>query len=597
MLYHFICCVQCIVIILHRRSRRVASAQVSYRLLHEGGFPSDSEDERFEDSDDDQSYVPERTDRCFQEESDIEEEIAEAESVPSGSSAETGGMPRPAKAKKTWHWVKRDLPRHEQPENQLRPRGRALSAETPYQMFSTLFDDELLDTLVLETNRYKATLGGRTKPFARGEIETALGIALYMSVSQLPARRMYWSAKTRQATVADAMTVNRFEEVLSYIHVADNNLMKSKGQPGFDNLHKVRPLIRKLNKNMDACAEPELFVSIDEQIIPFKGRHSLKVYMKSKPRKWGYKLWVKAGKSGYVHSFVFDRDTTTPQLEKELVDQVGKPGEVVLRFLEGQPSGSYFFFDNYFSCPELFVELNKRNMYATATIRSNRMRNCPLRNEKSLKKDGRGTVDYVVSESDGILQCAWYDNRQVTLISNVHGVQPMQKVKRYDKKQGEFLHVDCPYLVTEYNACMGGVDRVDMLLALYRVHMKSRKWYKRVLFHLIDLAVVNAWYLYRAVDTGTEKAIDLVNFKLDIALAMIQKNRSVSASRVPAPLTCADDARFDGKCHFGNVEHISHGMRCKLEGCTSKTKMRCLKCNVYLCLSAKSNCFLKYHSK
>jgi hypothetical protein len=33
-------------------------------------------------------------------------------------------------------------------------------------------------------------------------------------------------------------------------------------------------------------------VGIDEQIIPFKGKHSRKVYVKNNPNKWGYKVFA-----------------------------------------------------------------------------------------------------------------------------------------------------------------------------------------------------------------------------------------------------------------------------------------------------------------
>ena len=38
-------------------------------------------------------------------------------------------------------------------------------------------------------------------------------------------------------------------------------------------------------------------------MIAFKCRHALKVYMPNKPTKWGYKLWCRAGVSGYVYAF------------------------------------------------------------------------------------------------------------------------------------------------------------------------------------------------------------------------------------------------------------------------------------------------------
>ena len=46
---------------------------------------------------------------------------------------------------------------------------------------------------------------------------------------------------------------------------------------------------------------------------------------------------------------------------------------------------------------------------------------------------------------------------------------------------------------------MGGVDKADMLLALYRAKCKSSRWYHRIAFHLLSLAVVNAWIVYREI--------------------------------------------------------------------------------------------------
>jgi len=38
-------------------------------------------------------------------------------------------------------------------------------------------------------------------------------------------------------------------------------------------------------------------------MIPFKERSSVKQYIKSKPKPWGFKVWVLAGVSGYVYKF------------------------------------------------------------------------------------------------------------------------------------------------------------------------------------------------------------------------------------------------------------------------------------------------------
>ena len=43
--------------------------------------------------------------------------------------------------------------------------------------------------------------------------------------------------------------------------------------------------------------------SIDEIMVPFKGRSTVRQYMPAKPHKMGFKSWGRAGASGIVHDF------------------------------------------------------------------------------------------------------------------------------------------------------------------------------------------------------------------------------------------------------------------------------------------------------
>lgn len=51
------------------------------------------------------------------------------------------------------------------------------------------------------------------------------------------------------------------------------------------NLHKIMPIIEQVEK---VCMK----ILMDEQIITFKGRISLKIYNPKKPYKWRYKMWL-----------------------------------------------------------------------------------------------------------------------------------------------------------------------------------------------------------------------------------------------------------------------------------------------------------------
>ena len=44
---------------------------------------------------------------------------------------------------------------------------------------------------------------------------------------------------------------------------------------------------------------------------------------------------------------------------------------------------------------------------------------------------------------------------------------------------------------------MSGVGVVDMLIELYRTEVKTTRWYIKVICHMIDIAKVNSWLMYR----------------------------------------------------------------------------------------------------
>ena len=97
--------------------------------------------------------------------------------------------------------------------------------------------------------------------------------------------------------------------------------------------------------------------------------------------------------------------------------------------------------------------------------------------KKEIQKKGRGAYDYRLEKDDKVLICEWFDNKVVLMASNTHGVEPLFEVQRYNRKAKKYINVQCPGLIKSYNECMGSVDKCDMLLALYRNRLKTRKWY------------------------------------------------------------------------------------------------------------------------
>ena len=91
---------------------------------------------------------------------------------------------------------------------------------------------------------------------------------------------------------------------MKFLHLNDNTQYVSKGQPGHDPIFKLRPFLQSLLANFQQAVTLDRDLSVDEQMISFKGRLGFLQYMPKKPVKWGMKAFVLAeSKTGYVYNW------------------------------------------------------------------------------------------------------------------------------------------------------------------------------------------------------------------------------------------------------------------------------------------------------
>ena len=288
------------------------------------------------------------------------------------------------------------------PMNVVKARGME-QCKYPVAYFMKMFGKETFEMLLEETNIYRVTKKSTVSLITMAELRKVVGILMYISVVRMPNMRMFWSKAMGITAVSNVMTRDRFEEIVNLLHMSNNLLQPKSTDPDYDRLYKVRNLLVALNTNFKKNAEMEKVMAVDEQMIPFKGKLGLKVYMKNKPSKWGIKIWALAGQSGYVHSFNVFGDNL---LVTEGADGVGASGQTVLNLCENLEPGTEVFFDNYFASPGLLLALQDKGLPAACTLRANKIEHCPLKSEKELKKEGRGAMDHKVSE-EGILVARW----------------------------------------------------------------------------------------------------------------------------------------------------------------------------------------------
>ena len=94
-------------------------------------------------------------------------------------------------------------------------------------------------------------------------------------------------------------------------------------------------------------------------------------------------------------------------------------------------------------------------------------------------------------KSVAILQ--WQDNNIVHMMSNCRSKELGTPAKRWSKKKKEFIMINRPKIIEEYNMYMGGVDLMDMLLSTYRIRQRTIKNYMYIFYYLLGISVNNAW--------------------------------------------------------------------------------------------------------
>ena len=93
-----------------------------------------------------------------------------------------------------------------------------------------------------------------------------------------------------------AFPLNHFMQLLRAIHFNDNTTAIPHGDPGHDKAHKVHPVIQSIQEKCLSLYNPKRECSVDEAMVGFKERSSLKQFSPDKPIKRGFKVWCRCSR-------------------------------------------------------------------------------------------------------------------------------------------------------------------------------------------------------------------------------------------------------------------------------------------------------------
>ena len=425
------------------------------------------------------------------------------------------------------------------------------------------------------------------------EMKLFLGIHLAMGVHKLPYVEDYWSLHPLLGApgIVQGMSIRRFKALQSCLHLNDNSKAKKRGEPGYDKLHKIRPMVESIRANCRQHYRLHREVSIDEAMVGFKGRSSMKQYCPNKPTKRGYKVWALCdAHNRYLYNFEVYCGATPG------VTEHGLGASVVRNLSEPILEKSHFvFFDNYFSSVPLAAYLQRKNTYCVATTRADRVGwPTSLKAKKQLDRQLKRGEHHSVIVAPGVQCLLWKDKKAIPFINTTCEPSEQTTVMR-KKKDGSRITVPCPQSVKLYNSYMGGVDVADQLRKTYSCRRKSKKWWLPLFYFLVDVSVVNSYILHR--ETPHASKLTLKEFILELSSELMSSYCSRKRSAQSSP-DAPPSARFCGRHFPSRNGKLGQCRICSKDGIRRRVVYSCLECDpkgpVFLCAEP---CFRLFHTK
>ena len=482
----------------------------------------------------------------------------------------------------------------------------SLTDVSALSLFELIFDDAMVDRILTSTLAYAESKKKKKrkrynlfmrKKLTKAELYAFLGCLILLSIHKVRNHRKAWSATKAQylSKLHDLMTCQRFELIGCFLHVVTP---EEEDALATNRLKKLQPYLEHIKSNSLTYYQPLQHLSVDERMVKSKCRSHMVQYMRNKPVRWGFKLWVVADTSGYTIDFNI-------YTGKEESTDHGLTSKVVMDLLEPFWFQGYeVYTDNFYSSPSLFQALLALEIRATGTLRTNRIGvpSAVVAVKRALEKKEakRGNGYYVRDSSTNIVYVCWRDVKVVTVLSTAYPGHSEATVTRRARLCGKMEKIDVPIpvAVQKYNISMGGVDLSDQYLAYHNVLRRTVRYWKTLFYHGLDIGVVNSFILYNllAYQAGMRTTTEN-DFRDMLVLQIIEKYGREKRE----PVTKGRPPRSAYRVHHGSTLTQEKGrcQYCKLarSGKVNFTQRRCPDCPFAppLCQTMDRDCHAAWH--
>jgi Transposase IS4 len=414
---------------------------------------------------------------------------------------------------------------------------------------------------------------------SREEVQALLGCLVYMGIVSMNDTRDYWEAVTQQSFVTQRFPRHRFLALLSSLRFSDE---ASAEAAAADPLHKLRQLLDTLAARAQQYFYPGKHLTVDEAMVAFKGRSSMRQHIAKKKSPTGFKVWTLVDSAtNYVYSFdVFAG-------RKEGRREEGLTAQIVLKLCSPLDSFCWHLvvMDSYFSSVALFRQLLARGFYALGTARHSR-RDFPKELLDEVKQCGRG--EWAWRQAGEMAAVSWMDKKPVNLLST--GVDPTLREIITRRSGREEKEVSCPAVLPLYTQHMRGVDVLAQRLSYSKLGRRSKKWFYSLSWFLFDIGIHNAFILYQA--KHNKQHYREKDFRKQLMELLVGDFTARKAMGRPVPKLKRPQDRLHRLVHserHGDCKQCRRKLRSGQHG--RQSHYRCEDCQVFLCVP---DCYNKH---
>ncbi|GFO35124.1 PiggyBac transposable element-derived protein 4-like [Plakobranchus ocellatus] len=476
-----------------------------------------------------------------------------------------------------------------------------MEGETPLDYLRLMVNDEMVESLVAETNRYASqTIATRQlAPKSRfhqwvetsvNEMWAFLGLIVAMGLIVIENLDEYWSIDQvyKLPFFGSVMPKDRFSLLLSFLHLANNKEQPPRDHPNHDPIFKIRPFIERLNANFKSVFLPGKNIAIDEAMVAWRGPLKFRVYNPDKPDKFGIKVFELCdGATAYCCNLEF-------YTGKREASVHGATFDVVERLINPYINcGRTLYVDNFYTSPDLFTYLKNHRTLACGTMRTN-MKNGPPKELTPKFKKGDRSVNALTNGNLNYFR--FIDRKEVRMLTTAHGPMLVTTGKTNPATKEAVIKLEA---VHHYNQFMGTVDRSDQMVTNNAFKRRTLKWWKKAFFHMFMLGVLNAYIVHKA--TATRKLSHRI-FRRDLAKQLV---KFIPFCQEIRPAVCPGQSslfRLTAR-HFPRFIHPKPGAKkqnpqrmcvvCSEPNKRTYTRYQCPSCDVGLHIDP---CFEIYHT-